>query len=90
MELTVQIVKHRNGWEASFIELPQIRYVAATEQAVRERAARLQHALQSPHIRIDRISEDGDVILVMDREELEKEEAASLPRLLGENCSLLA
>jgi hypothetical protein len=74
MELTVQIVKCHDCWMASFAELPQIIYKAATEKEVRNRATRLQHALQSPNIRIDRVTDEGDVILVMNRDGREDEE----------------
>lgn len=76
MRLTPVIEKLEDGsYRASFVELPSIYYVADTAVKAGERVERLMHALESPHIRIDKILPDGDVVLVLDREE-ETEEAA--------------
>ena len=61
-------------FKASFVELPTIFFIADTEKVALGRIERLAHALSSPHIRIDRILPDGDVVLVLDRHGTETEE----------------
>lgn len=80
MKLTVNIARTRSGlFRASFVELPSIFYVAETEETVRERIDRLAHALESPHIKIQSIRPDGDVVLVLDRDAEVGEEEADCP-----------
>lgn len=70
MELTIQIRRLEDGrYRAEAPELPNVFYVGRTEDEARERMERLAHALRSPHIHIDRVTPDGDVILTLRREE---------------------
>lgn len=67
MDLTVQIGRLPDGrWKATFNELPGVIY-RGTKKAVEARAAELVHALRSPHLRVDRITPEGDVILTLSR-----------------------
>lgn len=74
MTLTMKTEMMSDGrWRASLVELPHIFYSGSTEEAVVERMDRLIHALRSPHISIERVQEDGDVVLTLDRDDEEQE-----------------
>jgi hypothetical protein len=47
--------------------MPEIFYLGDSPAEIRERIDRLAHALRSPHIRIDRVLPNGDVILTLSR-----------------------
>ncbi len=70
MELTIQIRRLEDGrYRAEAPELPNVFYEAENEGEARERIERLAHALRSPHIRIERVLPDGDVVLTLARAE---------------------
>lgn len=85
MNLSVATERLTDGrWKATLVELPQIFYAGKTEEEVLERMDRLLHALRSPHIEIDRINPDGDVVLTLRRpEELEEDDAPPARRAGG-------
>ncbi len=69
MELTPKIERLMDGcYRATTIEMPGIFYVGR-ECEVRERMSNLLHAVRSPHILIEKIMPDGDVILTLSRHE---------------------
>lgn len=72
MELTMKITPLPQGhWKASVSGQAEgfgdIYYIGRSKEEVEERMQRLFHALQSPHIKIDRVEPDGDVVLVLSR-----------------------
>lgn len=90
MNLTVEVGRASDGrFRASIIEMPGVFFLASTESEVRERMGRLVHALRSPHISIERILPDGDVILTLRRDEGEEIEDDELVRN-GSNGSSLS
>jgi predicted RNase H-like HicB family nuclease len=74
MRLTPIIERLENGeYRASFSEMPSIHFTGATPAKAGDRLERLMHALESPNIRIDQILPDGDVVLVLDRQDDQEE-----------------
>lgn len=68
MKLTVQIERLLDGrFKGYFAEMPEVFYFGETEAQLQERLGRLTHALDSPNIRIDRVTKSGDVILIIER-----------------------
>lgn len=88
MNLTVEVGREPDGrYRASLVEMPGIFYLAPTEAEARERMDRLVHALRSPHIQIERIQPDGDVILTLRRPEVDEAEDDDGPKPHGANGS---
>lgn len=80
MELTTRVERLADGrFRAVAEEIPSIFYEGSTEEAVRGRMEQLAKALRSPHIKIDHVLPNGDVILVLDREDEEDEDGDDLP-----------
>lgn len=68
MTFTIKVEKIADSkWKASFEEMPHIFYSGNSESEVRERIEKLAHALRSPHIHVDRVLPNGDVILTLSR-----------------------
>ncbi len=68
MPFTIKIQKTGDDkFRASLEELPTIFYEGKTATEAADRMQRLLNALRSPHIHIDHIRKDGDVVLRLDR-----------------------
>lgn len=68
MPFTIKIQKTGDDtFRASLEELPTIFYEGKSPAEASDRMQRLLNALRSPHIHIDHIRKDGDVVLRLDR-----------------------
>jgi Uri superfamily endonuclease len=68
MPFTIKIQKSGDDkFRASLEELPTIFYEGKSASEAADRMQRLLNALRSPHIHVDHIRKDGDVVLRLDR-----------------------
>lgn len=68
MTLTPRVFRMTDGrFRATTEEMPSISYVSHSRADVEMRIERLVQALRSPHVCIDRVTPEGDVILVLSR-----------------------
>lgn len=70
MKLTIKIERLLDGrFKGFFVETPAMFYTGASEQDLVDRLSRLAHALESPNVWVDRILPNGEVVLVLRRED---------------------